>query len=186
MPFATFGVSRAVPSAGVAAGDLKPGIEGTARVERSSMSVEDRAWVEPPVPGSFECAHIATNLLVLSIATLVSFAMSLPNSLPNSLPISLPSYAVSAWSVSADRSTSQPQSSKTTSRSLRLALAIQRHRCSFVGRRSQLHCARRTTRRPARRSSPTTRAPRCTSAALPSSLRWKSCANPLWRHDRSR
>jgi hypothetical protein len=54
MPFATFGVSRAVSSAGVVAGDLKPGVEGTARVSRDAMSEADQAWIEPPSPGSFD------------------------------------------------------------------------------------------------------------------------------------
>jgi hypothetical protein len=54
MPFVTFPVSRAIPSAGVVRGDLKPGAAGTATTPRASMVDEDRVWVEAAVPGSFD------------------------------------------------------------------------------------------------------------------------------------
>ena len=54
LPFTTFPVSRAAPSAGVTAGELRPGVQGAALSARSQMSAADRQWVAAPVPGAFD------------------------------------------------------------------------------------------------------------------------------------
>ncbi len=54
LPFSTYPISRADPSAGVVAGELSPGLLGTARAPRSVMSATELEWVVPPVAGSVD------------------------------------------------------------------------------------------------------------------------------------